>query len=893
MFSSHPYMTVYTVLAVLLTIVDFNYCHQAYTKTGKIAQYLGLSSFAAGAVTLSYLASLLITGYTGMSIASSVYFVGIDWMLVFLVHYAFHFTRMQLVRGARLIRRCICGYALFDSVVMIVNVFSEIAISFEKPQDDPFSPYMYQMKPLYYMHLLFSYLLVAIILIILFRKAIRTPRQYRNQFFLIISVILMIVLLNAVFLFLRGDSPITKLDWSVFVYSVGLYLLFWATFSYRQNDMLRSLAMTIFQNIDQGIVLFDYMDELIMYNKKAEQLLPVLSRGDRLTGAAFQEKCEINVAEHREDRFTVQCDIPGSHGKPLRCDFSRLKDRTGGVIGNLFVFTDLTDESDILTGFLRAETFKRQSTENPSLFVHPTTVVMFDIVGLAEVNRNYGREVGDQRIHSLARYMRASMPRESFLIRGHEAHLIAVCPNYEEADIRDCIQNVLAASAGTVFYGVSETEKGLEESRSILNAIERAGRSLQVKKMLSFKSSRSHALTSLVRALEEADSDTEAHVLRTQKMGELLGRRVGLHDEQLTDLRLLCLLHDIGKIGIPLEILNKPGKLTDPEMAVLRTHAEKGYQIALSSEELQPIALMIRYHHERWDGRGYPDGLSGEEIPILSRIISVVDSYDAMVNNRSYRPALTPEAAQEEIRRNAGTQFDPRLAEEFLRMLAENPSLGRGEKTSAEENRVYIQQETFHAVSDGSTCALPYSQYMLDLDDTIIQVDDMFEKITGYCREDVIGQMTQYDLIPPEERAYYALQVSNSFSHGNIAFLRHELVRKNGEKIWVVCHGKRYYDSVEKAFRSEINIYRSSEEKTEPDPIPPKPSPPEMTAAPGPESPAHYTAGTVGAGAAPGEKTELPPPSPAAYQQMSAENRRQNREEAQTILIHSKGDEPK
>ncbi|MBR1607207.1 MAG: HD domain-containing protein [Clostridia bacterium] len=812
---SNTYMTVFTVLAVLLTMVDFNYCRQAYLKTGKVAQYLGLSSFAAGTVTASYLASLLAQSYTAMSVASSVYFAAIDWMLVCLVHYAYHFTKMHLNRGARLIRRIICGYALLDSAVMFVNIFSEIAVTFVRPQDNPLGPYVYRMKPLYMLHLAFTYTLVVFVLYLFIRKSTKTPRQYRNQYSLIIAVILMIVVMNAAFLFLQTGSLFSSLDWSVFIYSMGLYLLFWATFSYRQNDMLKSLAMTIFQNIDQGIVLFDYTDELIMCNKKAEQLLSDLPLDEKMTGADFQRKCEIDITEHREDRFTVQRERLGARGQPLRCDFRRLKDRSGGVIGNLFVFTDLTDESDILTGFLRRDTFRRFCAENPYIFGPPTTVTVFDIVGLADVNRTFSREVGDERIRSLAKLIRTHMPKDTYFVRGHEAHLLAVCPHQREADVVDCAQAVISASAGTVLYGMSEVEDSQKERGDLTLIVAKALRSLQVKKLLSFKSFHSQTLATLVRALEEVDSDTEAHVLRTQKMGEMLGRRIGLRDEDLTNLRLLCLLHDIGKIGIPLEILNKPGKLTDQEWAVLRTHAEKGYHIALSSEELKPIALMIRFHHERWDGKGYPDRLPGKEIPILSRVISIVDSYDAMVNTRSYRRALSPEKAQEEIRRCAGTQFDPNLAEKFLQLLAENPEIALGEKTGGEENRGFINRAVFQAIDQGNTFAIPYSRYMLDLEDTIIETDDMFEEITGYARAEVVGRMSQFDLVPSEDKAYYMLQVSNSFARGDIAFLRHELVRKDGERIWVVCHGKRYYDSAEKAFRSEINIFRWPGEKKE------------------------------------------------------------------------------
>ena len=167
------------------------------------------------------------------------------------------------------------------------------------------------------------------------------------------------------------------------------------------------------------------------------------------------------------------------------------------------------------------------------------------------------------------------------------------------------------------------------------------------------------------------------------------------------------------------------------------------------------------------------------------------------------------ENAQEEIRRCSGSQFDPQLAEEFLRMLEDNPEIALGEKTGGSEVRVYIPGKVSPDVI-GNTFAIPYSRYVLDLDDTIIEVDERFTDITGYSRDEVLGRMTQFDLIPTQDRGYYMLQVNNAFSHGNIAYLKHEIQRKDQTKIWVVCYGKRYYDSAEKAFRSEILIFRTT-----------------------------------------------------------------------------------
>ena len=131
---------------------------------------------------------------------------------------------------------------------------------------------------------------------------------------------------------------------------------------------------------------------------------------------------------------------------------------------------------------------------------------------------------------------------------------------------------------------------------------------------------------------------------------------------------MLAKLHDIGKVGIPEEILSKPGELTKEEYEIIKTHAEKGYRIAMFNPELKKIAPCILAHHERYDGTGYPLGLKGNDIPLLARIINVVDSYDAMTNKRVYKGSLSAEEAKKELKKNSGTQFDPMIVEEFLEL---------------------------------------------------------------------------------------------------------------------------------------------------------------------------------------------------------------------------------
>ena len=816
---SYPFIVGFEIVSILFALFDFFYAYRAYQQPEEMGRFLGASAFSAGVVVICYLFSIRPGTYRTASIAASLYFSGIDWMLVSLTHFIFLYTGRNKTKASVMARRVIRVIAAIDSVILIINIFSEIAVHYVE-SGSRVAPYTYEMKPLYIAHLLFTYALVIFILYHLFAKITTTPKQYHNQYFLIIFAIGLVVLLNAYFLYPSGNDIWGSVDVSVLGYSLGLIITYWAAFEYRFRYMPKSLSMTIFENIDQGLALFDDADELIMHNQRSAELLGKKLPA-KMPSRELTEQLQLPDPGQEKDQYSIQCEK--ENGQVLRCDYTRLRDDRGGVIGNLYVFTDASADTDLLTGFLMWTRFRLLAAESPELFAPPACVVVFDVAGLGEINSMYGREAGDQRIRRLAKLMREFMPPQTHLIRGFEANLVAVVPGQQEADLLERANQIVEASTTPVLYGISTlkaqavspnpdseysqgeySEYHLRKEMTIFDAIHAAIRDLQVKKLMDTHSVHSQALNSLIKALQESDSETEAHVQRTQKMGELLGRRIGLTDAQLSDLKLLCLLHDIGKIGIPLEILNKPGKLSEDEWAVLRTHPAKGYQICMSTSELSPIARMVLCHHERWDGAGYPEQIAGERIPILSRVISIVDAYDAMVNDRPYRKGLSVQAAQEEIRRCSGTQFDPTLAAEFLRMLLEHPELAEGERTGASETGVFFQSVE-PGDETGDTYPVLYSRYLLDLEERIEEVDDVFTELTGYTAAEARG-MSQFDLIPPEDRQHYIVMVGSQFSRGNVAFLQHEILKKDGDRIRVLCMGRKYYDSALKVYRSEIFI---------------------------------------------------------------------------------------
>jgi len=198
--------------------------------------------------------------------------------------------------------------------------------------------------------------------------------------------------------------------------------------------------------------------------------------------------------------------------------------------------------------------------------------------------------------------------------------------------------------------------------------LEKADENMYTEKLSDIASRENHIIDTLKTVLATRDPHTEKHAERLQNLSEALGKDIGLSEFELKRLRLLALLHDIGKIGTPDNILFKPTKLTEEEWEIMKKHSEEGYKMAKNIPQLVPIARDILYHHERWDGTGYPKGLKGKEIPILSRIISIIDAYDVMLSDRPYRKALSKEEAIQELKENAGTQFDPELVERFLKI---------------------------------------------------------------------------------------------------------------------------------------------------------------------------------------------------------------------------------
>ncbi len=250
-------------------------------------------------------------------------------------------------------------------------------------------------------------------------------------------------------------------------------------------------------------------------------------------------------------------------------------------------------------------------------------------------------------------------------------------------------------------------------------------------------------LTSIIKIMEMYDLYTKGHSENVAKIAAAIAKEMNLSKQTIRNTYWAGLVHDIGKLLIPLDIINKNGKLTDKEYELIKKHPVWGSKALSSSETLKPIAKYLLYHHERWDGRGYPEGLKEEEIPVISQILGVADAWDAMLSKRAYRNSLSFEKAVAEIKSNRGSQFSPQVADTFIKII-EDEKIEHLEadvlnnEINNSKNKNYIlkrkeeYEELFEKVEEGIV--------IVDEDFHIIKVNDYFVEMFGYDEQKIIGE---------------------------------------------------------------------------------------------------------------------------------------------------------
>lgn len=369
---------------------------------------------------------------------------------------------------------------------------------------------------------------------------------------------------------------------------------------------------------------------------------------------------------------------------------SPIFDENKQIVGAVGITRDVTEQQqkqheiehisthDFLTGLFNRRYFNLKIDEVDRLSNYPLGIIMMDLNGLKILNDAYGHSFGDQALIEVANVIHSFMESKDILARIGGDEFAAIIPNTNENDIYQLKKEIQVEISKrkianldlsiAIGYAIKYQKEQLIE-----DVLKEAEDYMYRIKLSEGMSIRNNAIKAILKTLTDKYKDEREHLAKVSQICNKMGKLLNLHEDEIKELELAGLYHDIGKISIPDAILNKPGKLTKEEYEIMKKHTEAGYQILRAADAYSDLAEYALTHHERWDGKGYPRGMSGVEIPYFSRILSIIDAYEAMTSNRVYKEAMTNQEAINEIIRCSGTQFDPDLAKIFVTKYLKAP----------------------------------------------------------------------------------------------------------------------------------------------------------------------------------------------------------------------------
>ena len=371
---------------------------------------------------------------------------------------------------------------------------------------------------------------------------------------------------------------------------------------------------------------------------------------------------------------------------PIDNTVAPIKNAKGVITGAVIVFRDCSERRkaeaeinylsfhDKLTGLYNRAYFEDQMRRLDTERQLPISIIMGDLNNLKLTNDAFGHNEGDKLLSYTAEVLRNTCRREDVVARWAGDEFTILLPQTEEKVAwaiceritRNCSLLPADPIRPSIALGVASKTSLFQDMHEVMSQAEDK---MYRNKLLNMKEIRNSVIASLVKALEELKVEPEGHSWRMQQLAVDLGYFMGLSDYLLDELVLAVALHDIGKITIPIHILQKGKELNSFEMEILQKYPEKGYRLVNVSDELSHIAPIILSVQERWDGKGYPQGAKGEEIPLLARIIAVINVYDLLTNQRIYKPAVSSQEALAELERYSGSQFDHLVVTQFVKMI--------------------------------------------------------------------------------------------------------------------------------------------------------------------------------------------------------------------------------
>ena len=362
---------------------------------------------------------------------------------------------------------------------------------------------------------------------------------------------------------------------------------------------------------------------------------------------------------------------------------SPIYDENEQVVGAVGISRDITEPKkrqdeidfinchDYLTGLYNRRYYAEMLKKYDEKEYYPLGVMNFDLNGLKIINDAYGHLYGDTALRQVGEVLLSSFGEQDIVARIGGDEFAAIIPNTSKEEV-DKIKNKIRHEISLITVENIHLSMAIgfelkyDEQSNIQDIIKFAENKMYRSKLSEGMSVRNNAIRAIHKTLTEKYKEERVHSERVSALSKALGMKLGIKNEDLNELSMAGMYHDIGKISIPDAILDKPSALTKEEYDIMKTHTESGYQILKAADDYSNLAEYALSHHERWDGKGYPRGLKGIGIPLYARIICICDSFEAMTTDRPYKKKLDKKQAVAEIIKCSGSQFDPRLAKVFV-----------------------------------------------------------------------------------------------------------------------------------------------------------------------------------------------------------------------------------
>lgn len=465
----------------------------------------------------------------------------------------------------------------------------------------------------------------------------------------------------------------------------------------------RLLFKTTLHSIGDGVISTDENGHILIMNEVAENLTGWKNH-DAL-GLPFEtifniidentkEKCPNPVSNVLKNKKIIQLNdhtiLINKSGDQILIEDSAapIINEHGNIAGVVVVFRDYTEKRqkqeeifylsyhDQLTGMYNRHFFQEELIRLDTKRNLPLSLVMLDVNGLKLTNDAFGHQMGDRLLQIVAETVKRVCREDDIVSRigGDEFVLLLPKTNYKETElvVKRILSELEQVRLNEIIISVSiGWETKISSEQNIMDIFSKAEEHMYRKKLIESQSMRSKTIEVIIKTLNETNQREKIHSEKVSKISRKIGEALNLDHELLQEIEMAGLLHDIGKVAIDNTILNKPEKLTDSEYKTIQRHTEIGYHILKSVDEYSNLADYALAHHEHWDGSGYPRGIKGEEIPLVARIISVADVYEAMTGERPYKKAMSRQDAIDELKKCAGTQFDP----EIIRVFCEDVEL--------------------------------------------------------------------------------------------------------------------------------------------------------------------------------------------------------------------------